>query len=139
MLHDLLAINFNCITKDIMLEREIEKKVCDYAKSKGIYNKKFVSPSNRGVPDRMWLNKSHVYFIEFKRLNENLTVLQDLRRTEILANGGNYILVDAVDTGKKLVDLIVSNELPDLSKLHTFLQYIDEKDNRMNLEKKGGF
>lgn len=50
------------------LEKEIEKKICDYAKSKGCYVRKFVSPNNRSVPDRLIIAPGGaVGFLEIKR------------------------------------------------------------------------
>ena len=37
-----------------MLEKDIEKAVCDYAKSKGVLTYKFSSPNHVGVPDRIF-------------------------------------------------------------------------------------
>src|SRR6187402_1701606 len=50
------------------LEKDIEKKVCDWAKKQGCYVRKFTSPANRSVPDRLFiLPHGTVCFIEFKR------------------------------------------------------------------------
>ena len=38
-----------------MLEKDIEKKVCDYAKSKNVLAYKFTSPARAAVPDRMFV------------------------------------------------------------------------------------
>jgi hypothetical protein len=40
---------------DDPLEKVIEKKVCDYAKSKGFVVYKFASFNNAGVPDRIMI------------------------------------------------------------------------------------
>jgi len=38
-----------------MLERDIERKVCEMAKVAGWLAFKFVSPAQRGVPDRIFI------------------------------------------------------------------------------------
>ena len=47
-------------------ERDIEKKACDLAKAAGWLVFKFVSPSQRGVPDRIFIRQGRIVFIEFK-------------------------------------------------------------------------
>lgn len=50
------------------LEKEIEKKVCDYAKASGMLVYKFTSPARRSVPDRLFIPEGKsAFFIEFKR------------------------------------------------------------------------
>ena len=38
-----------------MLEKQIERKVCDYAKNKGLLAYKFTSPARAAVPDRLFI------------------------------------------------------------------------------------
>lgn len=53
------------------LEKDVEKKVCDYAKQMGCYVRKFTSPSQRSVPDRIIITPAgRVIFIEFKRAQQ---------------------------------------------------------------------
>ena len=50
-----------------MLEKQIESKVVKKAKELGFLTYKFSSPSNRGVPDRIFISPyGEVFFIEFK-------------------------------------------------------------------------
>lgn len=90
-----------------MRESEIEKKVCDYAKSKGWLTYKFVSPSNRGVPDRIWLKNSHIVFVEFKAPNKMPTKLQEKVISKIQSQGFSVYVIDNVEKGKELVDDLV--------------------------------
>ena len=57
-------------------ERDVEKKATDWAKKNGWLTYKFVSPSNRGVPDRVFIKDGHVVFIEFKAPGKKPTPLQ---------------------------------------------------------------
>jgi hypothetical protein len=58
-------------------ETTIESKVVKKAKQLGFLTYKFVSPSNRGVPDRIFINPfGKIFFIEFKSEKGKLTKLQ---------------------------------------------------------------
>ena len=59
-----------------MLEREIEAQCVKWAKANGWLSYKFVSPSNRGVPDRMFLRNGKTVFVEFKRPGGKVSTLQ---------------------------------------------------------------
>jgi len=91
-----------------MLEKQIEKAVCDHAKSKGVLCYKFVSPGHAGVPDRMFITPSgKVFFIEFKRLGCVPTPLQ-LREIERLhLHCVDAYVVDNVTQGVSLVDQVL--------------------------------
>lgn len=88
-----------------MLERDIEKRVCDYAKSKGFLVYKFTSPNRAAVPDRMFVTPSGVvFFVEFKAPGKKPTPAQK-REHERLENQGMRVwVVDDVEQGKKIVD-----------------------------------
>ena len=50
-----------------MLEKEIEKRLCDGVKKLGGYAYKFTSPGNDGVPDRMVIMPGgDITFVELK-------------------------------------------------------------------------
>jgi hypothetical protein len=88
------------------LEKVIEQKVCDYAKSKGCLVYKFTSPSRRSVPDRMFIAPGvHVFFIEFKRRGEKPTAGQMVEIEKIKGKGGVVWVVDNVEDGKRIIDL----------------------------------
>lgn len=57
-------------------EKDIEKKVVDLAKKAGWLVYKWVSPSQRGVPDRIFIKDGSVVFIEFKAPGKKPTQLQ---------------------------------------------------------------
>ena len=88
-----------------MLEKEIEKTVCDYAKEKGIISYKFSSPNHVGVPDRIFFADGGIVFlVEFKRKGEKMTPMQ-LREGERIGNRGTDVyLIDSVEDGKRLID-----------------------------------
>ena len=89
-----------------MLEKDIEKSVCDYAKFKGIEVYKFVSPGHRSVPDRMFiLPEGVVFFIEFKATGKKATPLQAREHDRLRRIGCHVYVVDDIDIGKLTIEL----------------------------------
>ncbi len=87
------------------LEKVIEQKVCDYAKSLGCLVYKFTSPSKRSVPDRLFImpGGKGVFFIEFKRLGQKPTPAQEVEMAKIRAQHILVYVVDNITHGKFLV------------------------------------
>lgn len=85
-----------------MLEKDIEKKVCNYAEKKGWWVAKFSSPNNRGVPDRIFLKNGKVIFIEFKSSKGKLTKLQQHKIDEIAHYKGTVHVVNNIEQGCEL-------------------------------------
>lgn len=86
------------------LEKDIERKVCDYAKSLGILVYKFTSPSRRSVPDRMFITPTGVvFFVEFKRKGEKPTPSQQVEIEKIRKNGIKVFIIDNVEMGRELM------------------------------------
>lgn len=80
-------------------ERDIEAKVCDLAKRAGWLAYKFVSPSQRGVPDRIFIRAGRIAFVEFKAPGARPTALQ-WRMIERLRDAGCEVHVcDSVEAG----------------------------------------
>ena len=78
-----------------MRESAIEKKVAEWAKSRGILCYKFVSPQQRGVPDRMFvLPYGTVCFIEFKQPGKKPTPLQCAEIKKLNGHGVRAIWCD---------------------------------------------
>ncbi len=92
-----------------MLEKDIEKKVCDYAKTKGMLTYKFTSPNRRSVPDRMLVTpKGIVFFIEFKQEGKKPTAGQAREIKRLQDQGVSVFVVDNVEEGKTVVDEMVN-------------------------------
>lgn len=92
---------------DEMDEREsvIEKKVCDYAKSLGFWVKKFQSPGNWAVPDRIFVSpRGALFFIEFKRKGKPTSVAQAREHSEMREFRLKVYVVDSFDDGKFILD-----------------------------------
>lgn len=92
-----------------MLEKQIERKVCDYAKEQGLLVYKFTSPSRMGVPDRLFITREGmVFFIEFKRGGEKATPAQVREHERLREQKVNVFVIDDVVKGKLVIDLMVS-------------------------------
>lgn len=87
-----------------MLESIVERRVCEYAKSKGWLVFKFTSPGHIGVPDRMFIRDGKVFFIEFKQKGKKPTLLQQRCMDKIAAEGITALVADSVEAGKVIVD-----------------------------------
>ena len=90
-----------------MLEKQIEAKVCDYAKELGLGVYKFTSPARAAVPDRMFIYKGRVFFIEFKREGQKPTPAQEREHNRMRQHQINVFVVDNVPEGKLMVDVMV--------------------------------
>jgi hypothetical protein len=88
-----------------MLEHEIEKKVCDYAREKGFEVYKFSSPNRVGVPDRMFVAPyQRVFWIEFKSKGKQPTPVQEREARKLTNCGFDVYLIDNVEDGKEVID-----------------------------------
>jgi len=88
------------------LESKIEKTVSSYAKKLGWLSYKFASPSNRSVPDHLYLRGGMIIFIEFKRAGKLATKHQAHTHKEIEAHGVRVYIIDSIVEGKKLFNLL---------------------------------
>ena len=90
-----------------MLEKDIEDKVCRYARGKGMLAYKFTSPSRAAVPDRLFITKLGVFFfIEFKRTGMKPTPAQTREHEKINNSNAHVYVIDNVEDGKSLIDLL---------------------------------
>jgi len=63
---------------------------------------KFVSPSNRGVPDRLYIKSGKVIFIEFKAPGKKPTALQTKILKQINDQSVPAYVIDDIATGEEL-------------------------------------
>lgn len=72
-----------------MREAELERKVVEWCRRHGLLTYKFVSPNNRGVPDRLIIctRSGCILFLEFKQRGAKPTALQ-LHEMERLRSAG---------------------------------------------------
>jgi hypothetical protein len=91
----------------IMKEKQIESKVVKKAKELGFLTYKFSSPSNRGVPDRIFISPhGEVFFIEFKSTKGKLTQLQKKVIKDIEHYKLDVFIVYGVEEGLILLNVM---------------------------------
>ena len=87
----------------MMRESYIEKKVTQIAKANGWLAYKWVSPSQRGVPDRLYFKKGTLLIVEFKAPGKKPTLYQQAIHRRLAAVGWHVYIVDNIDKGKVLL------------------------------------
>lgn len=86
-----------------MLESKIEATVTRYAKLNGWLAYKWTSPSNRGVPDRLYFKDGQLVIVEFKAPGKRPTPLQGSVHAKLSAQGFEVHIIDNIEEGKKLL------------------------------------
>ena len=90
-----------------MLEKDIESKVCEYARAKGVLAYKFTSPARAAVPDRMFIAPDgRVWFCEFKRGGQKPTPAQEREHAKLRTQKVNVFVIDNVIEGKIKIDVM---------------------------------
>ena len=90
-----------------MLEKQIEAKVCEYAKQKNLLVYKFTSPNRMAVPDRMVVAPNgRVFFIEFKREGQKPTPAQEREHERLRGHNVKVYVVDNVEEGLEIINMI---------------------------------
>ena len=88
-----------------MLERDIEKAIKEYARSRGFLAYKFTSPGHIGVPDGLFISPvGFVIMMEFKQTGKKPTAMQQREIDRINQHGVLALVVDSVEQGKGLID-----------------------------------
>lgn len=85
------------------LEIQIEVPACEFAEKRGWLQTKFVTTSGRAWPDRIFIRKGRVIFIEFKRPGEEPTPTQYKRHREIRAQGVEVFWTDNLEEAKRIL------------------------------------
>ena len=87
------------------LEKKLEKRCCDVARANGWYTRKFSSPSNRGVPDRIFVKDGDVWFGEFKAPGNTPTKLQAHEIQTLADHGAQVCWTDNVNEFKNFLGI----------------------------------
>lgn len=82
------------------LEKDIERKACDWAKAEGWLVYKFTSPARRSVPDRLFIKDGRAVFIEFKRPGGKLTEGQHRELQRLQSAGMDAEVAYSVEDAK---------------------------------------
>lgn len=89
-----------------MKEKNLEAKIVKIAKELGYLTYKFTSPSNRGVPDRIFINPyGYIFFIEFKNENGKLTSLQKKFNRDVGNLGVIVFVVSKIESGIEILTI----------------------------------
>ena len=87
-----------------MLEKKLEAKIVKIAKDFGILCYKFESPSNRGVPDRIFICMCSIFFIEFKSDKGKLTAQQAHTIDKFRSKRVTVHVVNNIEDGLKILE-----------------------------------
>jgi len=86
-------------------ESTIENAVVRYAKKHGVRSIKLAGSHDRGKPDREFLYKGKILFIEFKRAGAKPTPLQLKWRDELTNEGFTSYIIDNIKDGMNAIDI----------------------------------
>lgn len=93
-----------------MLEKQIEAKVCDYAKAKNVLVYKFTSPARAAVPDRLFIRPDgRMWFCEFKRKGAKPTAAQEREHHRLRQHKVTVFVVDSVEDGVAMIDMAITD------------------------------
>lgn len=93
-----------------MLEKDIESKVCQYARERGLLVYKFTSPQRAAVPDRLFIRPDGlVFFVEFKREGQRPTPAQSREHERLIGHCVPVYVIDNVAAGRMVVDMQVGS------------------------------
>lgn len=77
-----------------MLEKSIERRLCDEVKLRGGYAYKFTSPGNDGVPDRIIVEKGgKITFVELKAEHGKLSKMQEFQIRRLRRLGCRVVVI----------------------------------------------
>jgi hypothetical protein len=90
-----------------MMEKQIDAAVTRYARDHGILSVKLTSYGSWGVagwPDRLYLYRGHVLFVEMKAEKKQVTPLQKQIHEELKLAGFKVFVCDNIPEGKRIID-----------------------------------
>ncbi len=95
------------------MEKDIERYFCRRVKAIGGYAFKWVSPGQRGVPDRIvLLPGGKVWFVELKAAGGRLSALQRFIGSLLLKLGMNYTVIRAKEQVDEWITTMNSTPTP---------------------------
>ncbi len=114
------------------LEKDIEKAVCDYAKSLGILSYKFTSPARRSVPDRIFIMPGgRAFMIEFKRKGAVPTPAQAVEIAKLRKQGFSVHVIDSKESGRCTVSHLLKHVMifTPVEPQQIFIDHLAQHDN----------
>ena len=93
-----------------MLEKEIERRMCEMVRKRGGLTYKFTSPGNVGVPDRLIITPTGVvWFVELKTETGRLSKIQKHRIAELEKRKANVRVVYGLTAAIDFVNEVMPN------------------------------
>lgn len=93
-----------------MLEKEIERRMCEMIRKRGGLTYKFTSPGNVGVPDRLVITPTGVvWFVELKTETGRLANIQKWQIRELEKHGANVRVVYGLQGAIDFVNEVMSS------------------------------
>jgi len=92
-----------------MKESNIERYLHDQIDKAGGTTRKFTSPGNAGVPDRICFYKSSIFFVEVKALGGKLSKVQRRQFPKLEKHGAKIFIVECFRDVDILVKRIKEN------------------------------
>jgi len=86
-------------------ETKVEKKSCDVARANGWFTRKYKSPAQKGVQDRLFVKDGCVIFIEYKRIGNEPTGLQCDDASDLRQHGGKVYWTNTVRGTKQILGI----------------------------------
>ena len=77
-------------------EKTVEKKSVEWARKNGWFTRKYSSPGQKGVQDRIFVKESEIVFVEYKRVGNVPTDLQCDDAEQLLRHGGAVFWTNTV-------------------------------------------
>ena len=95
---------------DLMLEKEVERKMCEMIKQRGGLAYKFTSPHSPGVPDRIVITPDGVvWFVELKTVIGRMSKIQQWQKDELEKRNANVKVIHGWDSAKEFVNGVMPN------------------------------
>ncbi len=86
-------------------EEKIESKSCYVARANGWFTRKYSSPGQKGVQDRIFCKDGCVIFIEYKRIGNVPTGLQCDDAADLRLHGGTVYWTNTVRGTKQILGI----------------------------------
>ena len=94
-----------------MLEKNIERRMCEMARERGGLAYKFISPNAPGAPDRIVITpRGEVWFVELKTVSGVLTKIQKWQLRELEKRHANTRVIRGWEEAKKFIEEVMSDE-----------------------------
>jgi len=93
-----------------MLEKEIERRMCELVRKRGGLSYKFTSPNAPGVPDRIVITlEGIVWFVELKTEIGRMANIQKWQKSELEKRNANVRIVRGWEEAKMFIEEVFTD------------------------------